>query len=82
MEGKFYFHLETMTYLYLFLTKKIETFLGILPSSGSQLVLAGDPKQLGPIIRSPLTIKFGLELSLLERLMNRDIYKPSNFQTI
>ena len=49
---------------------------GILPSSGGQLVLAGDPKQLGPVIRSPISIKFGLELSLLERLMARDIYMP------
>uniref|UniRef100_A0A8C3XKH0 RNA helicase n=2 Tax=Chelydra serpentina TaxID=8475 RepID=A0A8C3XKH0_CHESE len=34
-----------------------------------QLVLAGDPKQLGPILRSPLAIEHGLEVSLLERLM-------------
>ncbi|KAL9988658.1 hypothetical protein ACROYT_G003130 [Oculina patagonica] len=36
---------------------------------GGQLVLAGDPKQLGPILRSPITQKYGLETSLLERLM-------------
>ena len=27
---------------------------------GGQLVLAGDPKQLGPILRSPVTQKYGL----------------------
>ncbi|XP_073243084.1 putative helicase mov-10-B.1 isoform X2 [Porites lutea] len=36
---------------------------------GGQLVLAGDPKQLGPILRSPITQEYGLEISLLERLM-------------
>ncbi|XP_062921482.1 putative helicase MOV-10 isoform X2 [Mobula hypostoma] len=37
---------------------------------GGQLVLVGDPKQLGPVLRSPIAIRHGLELSLLERLMN------------
>ncbi|XP_034979014.1 helicase MOV-10 [Zootoca vivipara] len=39
---------------------------------GGQLVLAGDPKQLGPILRSPLAIDHGLGLSLLERLMHQN----------
>ncbi|KAL4218612.1 Helicase MOV-10 [Mactra antiquata] len=34
------------------------------------LILAGDPKQLGPILRSLFSLNYGLELSLLERLMN------------
>ncbi|EDO34496.1 predicted protein [Nematostella vectensis] len=38
---------------------------------GGQLVLAGDPQQLGPVLRSPLAIKYGLRMSLLERLMTR-----------
>ncbi|XP_043572295.1 putative helicase MOV-10 isoform X2 [Chiloscyllium plagiosum] len=37
---------------------------------GGQLVLAGDPKQLGPVLRSPIAIKHGLDLSFLERLMS------------
>jgi len=41
-----------------------------------QLVLAGDPKQLGPLLRSPVAITLGLGTSLLERLMNQcEVYK-------
>jgi hypothetical protein len=48
---------------------------GIFSSGGKgQLILAGDPKQLGPILRSPIALKYGLQLSLLERLMDRDVY--------
>ncbi|XP_051890987.1 putative helicase MOV-10 isoform X2 [Pristis pectinata] len=45
---------------------------------GGQLVLAGDPKQLGPVLRSPIAIKRGLELSLLERLMNTNTLYQKN----
>ncbi|KAM9369400.1 LOW QUALITY PROTEIN: helicase MOV-10 [Phaethornis superciliosus] len=45
---------------------------------GGQLVLAGDPQQLGPILRSPLAIQHGLGTSLLERLMlHNPLYKKS-----
>ena len=37
-------------------------------------VLAGDPKQLGPIIRSDIAKTFGLEKSLLERLSQLEPY--------
>jgi superfamily I DNA and/or RNA helicase len=40
----------------------------------SQLVLAGDPKQLGPILRSPIAKRFGLEKSFLERLIELPAY--------
>jgi putative helicase MOV10L1 len=49
---------------------------GILPLVGGQLVLAGDPMQLGPIVRSPISSKFGLKESILERLMKREVYLP------
>ncbi|XP_062396748.1 putative helicase mov-10-B.1 [Sardina pilchardus] len=49
---------------------------GLLDPMSGQLVLAGDPKQLGPILRSPIAKQHGLELSLLERLMkNNQLYK-------
>ncbi len=55
--------------------KLIDFFSGIFSSGGKgQLILAGDPKQLGPILRSPIALKYGLQLSLLERLMDRDVY--------
>ena len=43
--------------------------IGILDHNHGQLILAGDPKQLGPVLRSPIALKFGLQTSLLERLM-------------
>ncbi|XP_066559522.1 putative helicase mov-10-B.1 isoform X2 [Amia ocellicauda] len=42
---------------------------GLLDGDSGQLVLAGDPKQLGPTLRSPMAIQHGLGMSLLERLM-------------
>ena len=40
-----------------------------------QLVLAGDPKQLGPITTSSVCEKFGLSISYMERLTERSVYK-------
>ncbi|GFR64003.1 RNA helicase Mov10l1, partial [Elysia marginata] len=40
-----------------------------------EIILAGDPKQLGPIIASPFAKMYGLEMSLLERLMSREVYQ-------
>uniref|UniRef100_A0A7N6FJG6 RNA helicase n=1 Tax=Anabas testudineus TaxID=64144 RepID=A0A7N6FJG6_ANATE len=51
---------------------------GLLNPSKGQLVLAGDPKQLGPILRSPFALQSGLGLSLLERLMKHNqLYQKS-----
>merc|ERR1719483_1192279 len=36
--------------------------------------MAGDPKQLGPVIRSNMSLKHGLNISLLERLMAMELY--------
>lgn len=39
-------------------------------------MLAGDPRQLGPVLRSPLAQKHGLGYSLLERLLTyNNLYK-------
>ena len=39
-----------------------------------QVVLAGDPFQLGPVLQSRVASSYGLEVSLLERLMSRPLY--------
>ncbi|KAM9229282.1 RNA helicase Mov10l1 [Dugong dugon] len=52
----------------------------VLPSASSslmlcpQIVLAGDPMQLGPVIKSRLAMAYGLNVSMLERLMSRPAY--------
>uniref|UniRef100_A0A667WMC0 RNA helicase n=1 Tax=Myripristis murdjan TaxID=586833 RepID=A0A667WMC0_9TELE len=52
---------------------------GLLHPERGQLVLAGDPQQLGPILRSPLALEYGLGLSLLERLMRTNpLYHKSS----
>ncbi|XP_029361308.1 putative helicase mov-10-B.2 [Echeneis naucrates] len=53
-------------------TECIIPIAGLLKPETCQLVLAGDPKQLGPIITSKIARKHGMGVSLLERLM-RDI---------
>lgn len=53
-----------------------------LGNPGGQLVLAGDPRQLGPVLRCPLTQRFGLGHSMLERLLTYNaLYKkgPDGF---
>ena len=51
----------------------IAAFASIATSDPS-IVLAGDPKQLGPIVRSDLAKKYGLDKSLLERLSELPAY--------
>lgn len=41
------------------------------------VVLAGDPMQLGPVVHSSVAKEAGLGVSLMERLLNREPYKPS-----
>lgn len=62
-----------------------ETGLPVWPETGLpawaetglrvQIVLAGDPMQLGPVIKSRLAMAYGLNVSLLERLMSRPAYQ-------
>ncbi|KAG8924963.1 hypothetical protein FRC01_010849 [Tulasnella sp. 417] len=41
----------------------------------TSIILAGDPKQLGPVIRSPVARQLGLDRSYLERLMSLPMYE-------
>lgn len=45
--------------------------IGCLLSSQGQLVIAGDPKQLGAVVHHTLAKEHGLGMSYLERLMER-----------
>jgi superfamily I DNA and/or RNA helicase len=49
--------------------------LSLLPVG--RLILAGDPKQLGPISRSDVCLRYGLSMSYMERLTDRNIYQPT-----
>ena len=50
--------------------------IGLTSSAvGGQIVLAGDPKQLGPVLQSALAKCHGLQESFLERLTNREPYR-------
>ncbi|KAJ8374061.1 hypothetical protein SKAU_G00046410 [Synaphobranchus kaupii] len=50
--------------------------LGLLSERDGQMVLAGDPRQLGPVVKSRLASVFGLGVSLMERLMTTPLYLP------
>ncbi|KAK5863608.1 hypothetical protein PBY51_000629 [Eleginops maclovinus] len=50
-------------------TESLVPLAGLLDAETGQVVLAGDPKQLGPILRSPFAMKHGMGFSLLERMM-------------
>ena len=55
------------------------SLMGFKESSSTigQLILAGDPKQLGPITGSDICLKYGLNVSYMERLTERSVYKPN-----
>lgn len=48
----------------------------------TQVVLSGDPLQLGPIIRSGVARRLGFGVSYLERLMQRDVYQEDTWHGI
>ncbi|KAM6290363.1 RNA helicase Mov10l1 [Porphyrio hochstetteri] len=48
--------------------------IGLISEANGQVVLVGDPKQLGPVIKSKIAMNFGLNVSLLERLTSREMY--------
>ena len=39
-----------------------------------QLILAGDPRQLGPVVTSNVCLEYGLGVSYMERLTNTEVY--------
>ncbi|KAH7327647.1 AAA domain-containing protein [Rhizoctonia solani] len=53
-----------------------EVMIPILTMAGpkTNVVLSGDPKQLGPVIRSPVARQLGMNLSYLDRLMASPAY--------
>ncbi|XP_033181193.1 putative helicase mov-10-B.1 [Mastacembelus armatus] len=61
-------------------TECIVPLAGLLNPHRCQVVLAGDPKQLGPVITSRMAKKHGRGVSLLERLM-RDIKLYKSHET-
>jgi hypothetical protein len=44
----------------------------------ASIILAGDPKQLGPVIYSQLGVSLGLDQSYLERLMSHQMYRKNS----
>ncbi|XP_069180578.1 uncharacterized protein [Procambarus clarkii] len=50
--------------------------LGLVNSTSGQLVLVGDPEQLGPVVQSGLAKRYGLQHSLLQRLCYSVLYQP------
>lgn len=48
--------------------------LGLAAGEDGQVIMAGDPFQLGPVLQSRVAAAYGLDISLLERLMNRPLY--------
>ncbi|XP_058500594.1 RNA helicase Mov10l1 [Solea solea] len=48
--------------------------ISLVSERNGQIVLAGDPRQLGPVVKSKLATAFGLGVSMLERLMSNPLY--------
>ena len=61
-----------------------EVMIGIktMADNDTNVVLSGDPKQLGPIIRSAVARELGLEKSYLERIMERESHSPDEWEGV
>lgn len=53
-----------------------------MADNATRIILSGDPKQLGPIIRSAPAIELGLGVSFLDRLMAREVYDPVHYSGV
>ncbi|CAI2163418.1 3785_t:CDS:2 [Funneliformis geosporum] len=47
-------------------------------SENTKIIIAGDPKQLGPLVRSSIALELGLGKSLIERLEESEFYDFSD----
>lgn len=61
-----------------------EVMVGIktIADNDTNVVLSGDPKQLGPIIRSAVARELGLEKSYLERIMEAETHHAQRWQGV
>lgn len=50
--------------------------ISLIDKDDGQIILAGDPHQLGPVVLSPIAKKCGLAKSLLTRLLDHLPYRP------
>ncbi|OQR98973.1 helicase mov-10-B.1 [Achlya hypogyna] len=57
---------------------EVLSVLGPLALASTAVLLAGDPEQLGPVIKSSVAATKGLDKSLMDRLIRRDLYKASH----
>ncbi|XP_013876270.1 RNA helicase Mov10l1 [Austrofundulus limnaeus] len=53
--------------------------ISFVSEKDGQIVLAGDPCQLGPVVKSKLASAFGLGVSLIERLMSNPLYSKKDW---
>ncbi|CAE7221372.1 unnamed protein product [Rhizoctonia solani] len=73
--------IDAGTYTHIFIDEagqgsEPEVMIPILTMAGpkTNIVLSGDPKQLGPVIRSPVARQLGMNVSYLDRLMASPAY--------
>lgn len=50
--------------------------ISLIDKDDGQIILAGDPHQLGPVVLSPIAKRCGLGKSLLSRLLDHLPYRP------
>ncbi|RPD55533.1 P-loop containing nucleoside triphosphate hydrolase protein [Lentinus tigrinus ALCF2SS1-7] len=60
---------------------EVLTAIKTMSSEETRIVLSGDPKQLGPIVRSSIARDHGLGVSYMERLIERGVYDAQHRRT-